>query len=107
MENNGLIYKAPESRTIGLSCKYVVKASVVQEKTLAEKAMASVFARQDRRINLAKQQVRTLSKKQKFLEAYSDQAYGIITLACKFAGIKSRKTVYNWIDSDPDFKKSY
>jgi len=57
-------------------------------------------------VNFAGQQARTLDKKQKFLEAYVDQAHGIITIACRIAGIKSRKTVYNWIKGDPDFKRA-
>jgi len=106
MENNGLIYKAPESRSVGLSCRYVVEVPAAEEKTLAEKAMANVFARQDRVVNLAGQQARTLEKKIKFLEVFGDQACGMITVACKLAGIKSRKTIYNWKKDDPDFKRA-
>jgi hypothetical protein len=95
-----------KSRIIRRPCAYVITAPVVQEKTPAEKAMTNVLARQDRMVNLGGQQARTLDKKQKFLEVYADQACGIITRACKLSGIKSRKTIYNWIESDPDFKKA-
>lgn len=76
------------------------------EKTLAEKATASVLARQDRIENLAEQQARTLKKKFKFLEVFANEARGMITVACKLAGIKSRRTFYNWMKEDPDFKRS-
>jgi hypothetical protein len=76
------------------------------EKTLAEKATASVLARQDRMLNLASQQARTLKKKLRFLDVFADQAHGMITVACHLAGIKSRKTFYNWMETDPDFKQA-
>ena len=64
-----------------------------------------VCDRRSRLMDLAKQQKRTLNKKANFLIAY-DRAFGIISAACKLTGIKSRKTVYNWIASDPEFKRA-
>ncbi len=68
--------------------------------------MSGMKDRQDRMCNLAHQQSRTLNKKLLFLEAYSNRACFIITAACNMAGIKSRKTIYNWMETDPEFKEA-
>lgn len=44
-----------------------------------------------------------VSKKNKFLKAYRD-GKGIIVYACNKSGI-SRKTFYNWKESDDDFRQ--
>ena len=41
-------------------------------------------------------------KKIDFIKSYGD-AFGNITMAAKIAGI-DRKTYYNWIEADPEFK---
>lgn len=50
------------------------------------------------------QQSRTLYKKISFIENLQ-KAHGIISIACQLSGIKSRKTVYNWMKSDPNLRK--
>lgn len=54
---------------------------------------------------LAGQRSKTVQMKRKFLEAY-DKALGNVTIACKIAGVKSRKTFYNWVETDPEFRKA-
>lgn len=51
------------------------------------------------------QQSRTLDKKSEFITAYQ-KSCGNIRMACDMAGIKSRKTFYNWCEADPEFKKA-
>ena len=58
-----------------------------------------------RAMALDKQQVRTLNKKHLFLVAY-EKNMGNISKSCQSAGIDSRKTFYNWCDTDPEFKKA-
>lgn len=55
--------------------------------------------------NSKKQQDRTLIKKAEFLVAY-EKCLGKISAACDYAGIRSRRTFYNWCESDPDFKEA-
>lgn len=43
----------------------------------------------------------TQLKKEKFIDAYT-KLFGHISDSCRAAGI-SRKTYYNWLDSDPKF----
>ena len=50
------------------------------------------------------QQPRTLQKKIDFVANFY-KVYGNISLACKLTGIKSRKTVYNWMHDDPELLK--
>ncbi len=50
------------------------------------------------------QQSRTLYKKIAFIENL-ERAKGIISVACNMTGIKSRKTVYNWMKKDPNIRK--
>ena len=45
------------------------------------------------------------NKKRLFLEYY--KGFGSVGEACKKAGIKSRKTIYNWIGEDPAFAEEY
>jgi len=54
---------------------------------------------------LEKQQARTLKKKELFLYAYR-HTNGNVSRACEHAEIKSRKTFYNWCETDPEFKKA-
>lgn len=65
----------------------------------------SVPDRYKRTMAMDKQQVRTLDKKHLFLVAYKKNLWSI-TRACDSAGIKSRKTFYNWCNTDPEFKKA-
>lgn len=53
---------------------------------------------------MASQQPRTLYKKIAFIQNL-EKANGIISIACKMTGIKSRKTIYNWMAADPNFLK--
>jgi hypothetical protein len=55
-------------------------------------------------VDFVQQQARTLEKKKKFLEFYANEGRGMIAPTCKMVGIKSSKTVYNWIKNDPGFK---
>lgn len=55
--------------------------------------------------SLEAQQIRTLNKKREFLLAY-EKTMGNISKACDCAGIKSRKTFYNWCATDPEFKEA-
>lgn len=54
---------------------------------------------------LSEQQLRTLDKKHKFLVAYQSSG-GNVSKACRIAGIRSRRTLYNWFKDDPDFKEA-
>jgi len=54
-------------------------------------------------IYMSKQQPRTLQKKIDFV-ANLNKTNGNISLACKMTGIKSRKTIYNWIKLDPELR---
>ena len=45
---------------------------------------------------------RTAQDKKDFIDAL-EQSLGVITTACKKTGIP-RRTIYNWIESDEDFK---
>jgi hypothetical protein len=65
----------------------------------------SVPDRYKRAMSMDKQQVRTLDKKHLFLIAF-EKYHRNITRACEEAGIDSRKTFYNWRDTDPEFKKA-
>jgi len=103
MINNSLTYQVSESRSIGLSCTYVV---VTPPTTLAKNAAANLLAQQKRLMRLAGQQRRTLRKKKQFLEVYPDKGYFTVAVTCKIVGIKSRRTVYNWIRDDIDFKQA-
>ncbi len=47
----------------------------------------------------------TCANKKAFIKAYPE--YGSIGEALKAVGVKSRKTFYNWMSSDPAFKATY
>lgn len=49
------------------------------------------------------QQPRTLQKKIDFV-ANLHRVSGNISIACKLTGIKSRKTIYNWMHDDSEFR---
>ncbi|MCK5285748.1 MAG: hypothetical protein KAJ58_00795 [Candidatus Pacebacteria bacterium] len=61
--------------------------------------------RYDRYECFLKQQRRTLLNKRKFLISYEKYG-GNITITCKVIGIKSRKTIYNWIEKDKYFAEA-
>ena len=65
----------------------------------------SIPDRYKRLMAMDKQQARTLDKKHLFLVAY-ERNNGNITWSCEDAGIESRKTFYNWCNTDPEFKKA-
>lgn len=56
-------------------------------------------------VSLDKQQVRTLDKKHFFLIAY-EKTSGNVTKSCQIAGVESRKTFYNWCETDKAFKEA-
>jgi hypothetical protein len=52
-----------------------------------------------------KEKQETNHKKKLFLEKYPE--YGAVWPTLKFIGVKSRKTFYNWCESDSKFKAKY
>ena len=105
MLNNDPVYCEPLcDKAIEFSCRYVIVAPI--RKSPVEEAIDNVFAHRDRMVNLMGQQSRTVDKKREFLEVYATRAHGVISIACRIVGIKSRKTIYNWMEKDPDFKKA-
>lgn len=108
MENNNLTQDLPENKTgiIGRRCTYVIdgESAWLRKVNLFKWAKSRAIERYDRMERLAGQQPRTIDKKIKFIEVYSGEAFGNITRACRLADIKSRRTVYNWLRDDPNFK---
>jgi len=75
-----------------------------QSKVIRNVLMGKLFEQSEILAYHATQQPRTIQKKIDFI-ANLHKVYGNISLACKLTGIKSRKTVYNWMHDDPEFLK--
>jgi len=73
-------------------------------KLIRDLLMKKVFNQAEIYDYTATQQPRTLQKKIDFV-ANLHKVYGNISLACKLTGIKSRKTVYNWMHNDLEIRK--
>lgn len=73
-------------------------------KLIRDLLMKKVFDKMEILNYTATQQPRTLQKKIDFIENLH-KVYGNISLACKLTGIKSRKTIYNWMNNDPELRK--
>ena len=74
-------------------------------KNPLESVVSDLEERLTRQQRLEGQQLRTVESKKKFIEAF-DKTCGNVTISCKFAEVKSRKTYYNWLETDSDFKKA-
>jgi hypothetical protein len=61
--------------------------------------------RYEKAVSLDQQQVRTLDKKHLFLIAY-EKTGGNVTISCQMAGVESRKTFYNWYETDKAFREA-
>jgi len=96
-----------KTKPITLSCTYEIARpeNLNDGENKFTPVIDSMLEKQSRLLALGQQQARTLEKKSMFLYAYQ-KSMGVISVACAHAGIKSRKTVYNWINSDPEFKKA-
>jgi hypothetical protein len=68
-----------------------------------ESVVEEIIGKRSRMADFLNQQKRTMEKKSQFLIAY-EKSMGNVSMACQYAGIKSRKTFYNWCNSDPEFK---
>lgn len=84
--------------------KRVVAATEATKEISAKDALSKLFKYQERIERAAKQQNRTLIKKGEFLDIYG-RTLGSIKATCLKVGI-SRKTYYNWLNNDPDFREA-
>jgi hypothetical protein len=98
-----------QTKPIQLSCGYTI-APPVKVSTATESKFGPTLDQMAHRYDLmdrtAKDQHRTTVRKNEFLVAY-EKSRGNLAFACRIAGIKSiksRKTVYNWIKADAEFK---
>jgi len=80
------------------------KQEIEESEIIKEYLKKKMFRDSDIYDYMNGQQSRTLYKKIAFIENLQ-KVNGIISLACKLSGIKSRKTVYNWMKKDPNLRK--
>lgn len=93
------------SRLLELVLKHMEDIRKQEESSPYDFPEESIPERYRRVVAMDKQQIRTLDKKHLFLIAYEKNC-GNISLSCEEAGIESRKTFYNWCNTDPEFKKA-
>jgi hypothetical protein len=106
MDINFMEPTLPQAKTISCSCRYeIAPIPAAPTKNPYDEVIGKISDSYTRELSIAKQQKRTTERKAAFLIAY-EKRLGNIFRACQDSDIKSRKTIYNWIKTDPDFKKA-